>query len=93
MKLKHLSRIEKTIRIILVVVSLPFSIVCHICDLISRPFNWVVEEIAIFTNWMGNKLLRCSDEVKDGTIKNQYSIRAYTASFAWKEIKRRANLK
>lgn len=93
MKLRHLSRIEKTIRIILVVVALPFSIVCHILDLISRPFSWVVEEIAIFGKWMGNKLLRCSDEVKDGTIKNQYCIREYTASFAWKELKRRANLK
>ena len=93
MKLKHLSRIEKTIRIILVVVALPFSIVCHILGLIARPFSWVVEEISIFAKWMGNKLLRCSDEVKDGTIKNQYCIRAYTASFVWELLKQETNLK
>lgn len=93
MKLKHLSRIEKTIRIILMVVALPFFIVCRIFYIMLSPFDWVVGEIAIFEKWMGNKLLRCSDEVKDGTIKNQYCIRAYTASFAWKELKRGANLK
>lgn len=93
MKLRHLSRIEKTIRIILVVVALPFSIVCHILGLIARPFSWVVEKISIFAKWMGNRLLRCSDEVKDGTIKNQYCIREYTASFAWELLKQKTNLK
>ena len=93
MKLKHLSIIEKTIRVILLVVALPFAIICRILDLISYPFNWVIEEISILTQWIGNRLLRCSDEVKDGTIKNEYCIRAYTAFFAWKEIKRGANLK
>lgn len=87
MKLKHLSRIETTIRLILVVVVLPFSIVCHILDMISRPFRWVIEEIAIFMEFFGNKLLQCSDEVKDGTIKNQYYIRESTASFVWKLLK------
>ena len=93
MKLKHLSRIEKTIRIILVVVALPFSIVCHILDLIAYPFGWVIEEFAIFDKWIGNRLLRCSDEVKDGTIKNQHCIREYTASFAWELLKQETNLK
>ena len=93
MKLKHLSRIEKTIGIILVVVALPFFIVCHILGLIARPFSWVVEEISIFAKWMGNRLLRCSDEVKDGTIKYQYCIRTYTASFAWELLKHKINLK
>ena len=40
-----------------------------------------------------NRLLRCSNEVKDGTIKNQYCKREYTASFAWELLKREANLK
>jgi hypothetical protein len=83
MKLKHLSKIETTIRIILIVIAIPFSIVCRILDYMSRPFRWVVEELAIFSKWVGNKLLRCSDEVKDGTIKNPYCIKEYTASFAW----------
>lgn len=92
MKLKHLSRIETTIRLILVVIVLPFSIVCHILDMISRPFRWVIEEIAIFSKLVGNKLLQCSDEVKDGTIKNQSYIREYTASFVWELLKQK-NLK
>ena len=93
MKLKHLSRIETTIRFILTVIALPFGIVCRIFDMIKRPFSWVLEELALFSYWVGNKLLRCSDEVKDGTIKNQHCIRAYTASFAWELLKRETNQK
>ncbi len=89
MKLKHLTRIETTIRIILMVIAIPFSIVGHILNYISRPFSWAVEELAIFSEWVGNKLLRCSDEVKDGTIKNQYCIREYTASFVWKLLNKK----
>jgi hypothetical protein len=89
MKLKHLSRIETTIRFILTVIALPFAIICHIFDMIKYPFNWVVEEIAIFSKWIGNKLLRCSDEVKDGTIKNQDFIKKYTASFTWKLLNKK----
>lgn len=93
MKLKHLSKIETTIRFILIAIALPFGIVCRIFDIIKRPFSWVVEELAIFSRWVGNKLLQCSDEVKDGTIKNQHYIRSSTASLAWEVLKRELNLK
>lgn len=93
MKLKRLSRIETTICLILMVIALPFDIVCRIFDMIKYPFSWVLEELALFSKWVGNKLLRCSDEVKDGTIKNQHCIRVCTASFAWKILKRETNLK
>ena len=93
MKLKYLSRIEGIIRFILTVIALPFGIVCRIFDMIKRPFSWVLEELALFNYWVGNKLLRCSNEVKDGTIKNQHCIRAYTASFTWELLKRETNLK
>lgn len=93
MKLKHLSRIETTIRFILIVIALPFGIVCRIFDMIKRPFSWVVEELALFSEWVGNKLLRCSDEVRGGTIKNQDFIKRYTASLAWELLKRETNLK
>lgn len=89
MKLEHLSKIDATIRIILIVIAIPFSIVSHIFDMIKRPFSWVVEELALFSSWVGNKLLRCSDEVKDGTIKNQRFIREYTASFTYKLLNKK----
>ena len=89
MKLKHLSIIDTAIRFILIVIAIPFSIVCHILDYISYPFRLVVEEIGIFSKWMGNKLLRCSDEVKYGIIKNQHYIREYTASFAWELLNKK----
>ena len=89
MKLEHLSKIDATIRIILIVIAIPFSIVSHIFDMIKRPFSWVVEELALFSSWVGNKLLRCSDEVKDGTIKNQCFIREHTASFTYKLLNKK----
>ncbi len=93
MKLQHLSRIEIAVRCILVVIALPFALVCHLCRLISRPFEFVVDKIAIFAWWIGNSLLKQSDEVRNGSVRNEYGIRRYTASFAWKELKRGVNLK
>jgi hypothetical protein len=89
MKLKHLSKIETTIRMIIIIIAIPFAIVCRIFDMIKYPFSWVVKEFAIFSEWVGNKLLRCSDEVKDGTIKNQDCIRKYTASFVWELLRQK----
>lgn len=62
---------------------LPFSIVGIIIDSLAKPFRWVLEELDYLRFRIGNKLLRMSDEVKDGTIKNEDLIRRITASEAY----------
>lgn len=93
MKLRTLAKIEFVIKVILVIVAFPFWFVGAILSCINAPFTMVTDKLVILVQYIGNRLLRCSDEVKNGTIRNQYCIRKYTASFAWKELKREANLK
>lgn len=93
MKLKNLVKIEWVIRIILFLIALPFILIGLILECISYPFDKVNDYLLELNEKIGNKLLRMSDEVKDGTIKNDYCIRTYTAIFAMKELKRQANLK
>ena len=82
MKLRTLAKIESVIKIVLVVAVLPFWIVGVILYYISAPFNMIMDKLGVLSQYIGNRLLRCSDEVKNGTIRNDYCIRNYTASYA-----------
>lgn len=93
MKLKNLAKIEFVIKWILIFIALPFILIYLILNCINYPFTQIIEYLTDVNLKTGNKLLRMSDEVKDGTIQNDYCIRNYTAIFAMKELKRRANLK
>ena len=93
MKLKKLVKIERTFNVFIGTVMVPFVLVRVVLHLIDFPFNWVVDKLDIVRHDFGNMILRKSDEVKDGTIKNEMCIRTYTAIFAYKELNRKANLK
>lgn len=93
MELKNLAKIQFVIQGILFLIALPFILVSLILECISYPFAKVNDYLVELDIKIGNKLLKMSDEVKDGTIKNDYCIRNYTAIFAMKELKRKANLK
>ena len=93
MKLKSLSKIEFGCNIIIAVILLPFVLVEIICDCVSFPFKWVKNKLVMFRFKIGNYLLKKSDEVRNGTIKNSMCLRTYTASFALKELKREVDLK
>lgn len=92
MKLKNLAKIQFVTQGILFLIALPFILISLILECISYPFAKVNDYLADVNLKTGNKLLRISDEVKDGTIKNDYCIRNYTAILAMKELKREANL-
>lgn len=92
MKLKNLAKIEFVTQGILFLIALPFILISLILECISYPFAKVNDYLVDVNLKTGNKLLRISDEVKDGTIKNDYCIRNYTAILAMKELKREANL-
>ena len=83
MNLKTASKIQKALWLTIWLLMLPFSIVGIIIDSLTKPFKWVVEELDFLRFRIGNKLLRMTDEVKDGTIKNEDLIRRITASEAY----------
>lgn len=93
MKLKNLAKIQFIIICILFLVALPFILISLILECINYPFVQFYKHLQSLAKQIGNKLLRMSNEVKDGTIKNDYCIRNYTAISAMKELKREANLK
>ena len=87
MKLKTASKIQKALWLTIWFLMLPFSIVGILIDSLTKPFKWVLEELDFLRFRIGNRLLRMSDEVKDGTIQNEYFIRNLTASEAYIRLK------
>lgn len=88
MKLKKLANIQLVMDIVLYIMSIPF-LICHLLLFYgNKPFEFVLEYFIGLTQTFGNFLLRRSDEVKNGIIKNSHTIKFYTARFALKEFKR-----
>lgn len=87
MTLNTARKIEWAINAVTVIIALPFAIIIQILEWIEQPFRWVLDG----RNWLsfkiGHKLMHMSDAVKDGTIKNPYCLRNYTARLAWKHLK------
>lgn len=86
MKLKTLAKIEKVIKMVFFVVLIPFVILL----LVSSAIRWIIAKtgdwIADLEINIDNRLLRCSDEVKNGIINNKDVIRTYSASLALKHF-------
>lgn len=88
MRLNTANKIQKVLWLTIWFLMLPFSIVGILIDSLTKPFKWVVEELDFLRFRIGNKLLRMSDEVKNGTIKNEDLIRRITASEAYILLKK-----
>lgn len=74
--------------IVLYIISITF-LICHLVLFYgNKPFEFVLDYFIGLRQKFGNFLLRRSDEVKNGIIKNSHAIRSYTARFAHKELKR-----
>lgn len=88
MKLKKLAKIQLVMDVVLYIMSIPF-LICHLLLFYgNKPFEFVLDYFIGIREKFGNFLLRRSDEVKNGLIKNTHVIRSYTARFALKELKR-----
>jgi hypothetical protein len=70
------------------IILMPFVIASIILIIIKKPFDWIIEWRSWVAVKIGNKLMHMSDAVKDGTIKNPYCLRNYTARMAWQHLKR-----
>lgn len=84
MKLKTLSRIDKAMTLTLGLVFLPFKIVAVFFRYANDLFEDLSETLPNgIRKCIGNRLLRASDEAKQGKI-NDYSLRYNTAYWTYK---------
>jgi len=86
MKLKTLSKIEMAFDIINVMVILLPVILGVILGYVCDALEWLTDKLD-FRLEVGNKLLKMSDEVKNGTIKNQDFIEDGRAITGYKILK------
>lgn len=88
MTLNTARKIEAVVVWIWYIILMPFVIMAVIIELIKM----LLDKIIGWRDWValriGNKLMHMSDAVKDGTIKNPYCLRHYTARNAWSHLKR-----
>ena len=79
MKLKTAASIETIFDIIIGILYLPFKLVSVIIYFILQPFVWLENKKGDLTWYVGNRLLKRSNEVKTNQIKNKDMIMMYTA--------------
>lgn len=87
MKLKQLAIFEIILNFIINLLFSPFGLILGLLNTISWPFSWIMEWRVYLTSWLGNKLLKSSDEVKNGTIQNRDFINTKSATWAYFKLK------
>ena len=87
MTLKTAARIETAFIWLLSIIILPFILVAELTRLLLLLFRWIIDQKDFVCMKVGNKLLNESDATKDGTIKNPYCLRNYTARTAYTQLK------
>ena len=70
-----------------IIILLPFALVIQVLERLIKLFTLPIDGRNWLSQKFGNKLMHMSDAVKDGTIKNPYCLRNYTARMAWKHLK------
>lgn len=85
MKLKTLAKIQRVFNVFNALVILPPFIIGVILGWLRGACEWIID-ILDYRILVGNKLLKASDEVKDGKIKNKEFIEDMTAWAAYKYI-------
>lgn len=91
MKLKTAASIEYIFDVITGILYLPFKLVSVIIYFILQPFVWLENKRGDLTWYVGNRLLKRSDEVKTNHIKNKEMIMRYTArtvNYLWEKENR-----
>lgn len=87
MTLNTARKIESVVVRIWYIILMPFAIMAVIIGLIKMLLDHIIGWRDLVALRIGNKLMHMSDAVKDGTIKNPYCLRHYTARKAWAHLK------
>ena len=69
------------------VMILPIVLILGLLELMRKPIRWIIDWRGILCDRVGNRLMNQSDAVKNGTIKNPYCLKHYTALLAYKQLK------
>ena len=83
MTLNTARKIEWAFIAVMVIIAIPFALIVKILEWIEQPFRWVLDGGYWILHKAGHWLMHKSDAVKDGTIKNPYCLKHYTARLAW----------
>jgi len=87
MKLNTARKIETAFDVVTIIILLPFALVIQVLEWLIKLFTLPIDGRNWLSQKFGNKLMHISDAVNDGTIKNPYCLRNYTARMAWKHLK------
>ena len=87
MTLNTARKIETAFDVVTIIILLPFALVIHILEWLIKLLTLPIDGFKWLSQKLGNKLMNMSEAVKDGTIKNQYCLKNYTARMAWKHLK------
>ena len=87
MTLNTARKIEWAFNAVTVIIALPFAFIGLMLKWIEQPFMWVIDERDWISHKAGHWLMHKSDAVKDGTIKNPYCLKHYTARLAWEHLR------
>ncbi len=87
-KLQTAARIELAVAIVFSILTLPFSIPLVLLRGLSFVLQYVIDWRDKMQQRIGHQLFLHSDVVRDGTVKNSFMLRNWTARWAIKEIER-----
>lgn len=87
MTLNTARKIEWAFNTVTVIIALPFAIIGQMLKWIEQPFRLVLDGRDWISHKAGHWLMHKSDAVKDGTIKNPYILKHYTARLAWELLR------
>ena len=87
MTLNTARKIETAFDVVTIIILLPFALVIQILEWLIKLLTLPIDGRNWLSQKLGNKLMNMSDAVKDGTIKNPYCLKNYTARMAWKHLK------
>ena len=87
MTLNTARKIEAVFVWVLYALLVPVGVLALLLLLVKMPLDWILDGRDRLAFKVGHRLMHMSDAVKDGTIKDGYTLRRYTARKAWKHLK------
>lgn len=80
MNLKRLSNLQIILYTIIDIILIPLYLAYFLINVLYKIFRYPIDKVIAFKWLIGNKLLKISDEVKNGVIRNKSYIESCTAS-------------
>ena len=84
MTLKTARNIELAFDVVTFLIVLPVLAAAVVVSLIDKPLSWILDERNRIGLSVGNRLMRMSDAVKEGSIRNPRCLKTWTAITAWR---------